>query len=336
MSSSEWIYLDDERNEQGPFSSEDMTGWFSEYFTEDTKCRKVGDTGPFIEVGKQVPRPEFAGPIPISVAKDGDGDRDVNNSRFEDITDITEPLVAENASTIAATTSTTTTSESVPEVDSNTSATEEAKVIKKVKPTWFYTDSKGVEQGPWKKKQMLHWIKKGFFTHNDCLVRRSDEAESVKFSLRRDPQFVIPITTLRPMQINPQSHQTLIQPQATLISTPSDSTSSKTSPTTISTDSKSSASSAEPEWYYLDQSDKEQGPWTSQQMRDWYQANFLAQNVRVRQASEPADKFSPLSERDCCFKQPIQQPSFPLPPVPPVFPGANMYSMGGTGRGGPG
>ena len=69
----------------------------------------------------------------------------------------------------------------------------------------------------------------------------------------------------------------------------------------------------EPEWFYLDQEDKTQGPFSSAQMRDWYRANFLKGTVRVRQATDPDTVYTPLSERDCCFTR-------PAPPVPPTFP----------------
>jgi len=91
----------------------------------------------------------------------------------------------------------------------------------------------------------------------------------------------------------------------------------------------------ESRWYYLDQADEEQGPFTEDEMRQWWNGGYFKPTLRVRQVGEPENAFSPISSRVCVFTRPKPTPPqsaapfihmhpphpmhmhMPMPPYPP-------------------
>jgi len=124
---------------------------------------------------------------------------------------------------------------------------------------------------------MSYWYRAGYFTYNDTKVRQSDETEFVPISRRKCGFIPTPAERDRE-QMMFSNHRTTV---------------------------------AEPNWFYLDKDEKEQGPWSSQQMRSWFLAGFLSLQVKVKQEGEK--EFTPIGQRFCCFTCPHPVPVGSVP-----------------------
>jgi len=85
-------------------------------------------------------------------------------------------------------------------------------------------------------------------------------------------------------------------------------------------------------WLYLDDKGTVQGPWTTSQMRSWFEKKMLSIKVRIRLESDPPQLFLPLGTRPAAFKHPpgatvAHPPRLPRMPVqsrpPPPNPNGN-------------
>lgn len=195
-------------------------------------------------------------------------------------------------------------------VESSTKEDEPAKEPEKKKLKWFYLDDANTEQGPWSELQMRVWHDKKFFTLNDTRIRTHEENVYLQLSAR-DPQ--------------PDWTKPLVDMKATAAGAPGApaSAAAGTEGAPAATEAPKPVPGAEPQWLYLDKDGVEQGPWTSAQMRTWYNQNLLPAHIKTRQVDEAASSYEAISARECCFTKPAppsaQLPPPPLPPPPQPY-----------------
>lgn len=140
---------------------------------------------------------------------------------------------------------------------------------------WFYVDKGGVERGPFAPGTMLRWHRRGYFAFNDSPLRREDETDAVPLSKRSSaPSFF-----------------------AARLPRASDVAAGTTS-----------------RWYYLDARDDEHGPFTSDEMRAWFEAGHFKPTLRVRMLGEPEEEYACVRDRDVPWTKPLPKPAMPTPP----------------------
>lgn len=277
----EWRYLDDDGKEQGPFPHAQMKEWYKQFFTPDTQVKAAHepDNAPFVAI-KDRKDCLFAGQVatPASATT----------------TSSTPQLPAFSAATLAVPTAAATAA-AVPQLSTKT--------------RWFYLDDEDAERGPWSEKQMKLWYSKGFFEYSpeDGAVKIRKEGDSV-FRALAEWQGPLPawaIGYVPPKKVPGVSNRL----DLSLLARPGFGFPMLAPPPVLL------PGQPEPEWVYLDKDGVEQGPWSSQQMRQWYNAGNLPPQIRVREKGSGAP-WTAIGARPCCFTGP-PPPSAAVPPPPP-------------------
>ncbi len=188
-------------------------------------------------------------------------------------------------------------------------------------PQWYYIGDTGEERGPYSERQMRYWYKQGWF----------DDTTRVRLSTRKVPY---PLSSeqcaFRYHPLPPGAASRLRELQAAAKRTPPQPTPSAPWLQHLGAPAVA-APPVDPgnelsRWLYLDDKGREQGPWTTAQMRDWFLRGMLGATVRVRIESEPSTAFVPISTRPAAFKFP--QPG--APPVPGAFAGTRKRRAPGA------
>jgi hypothetical protein len=275
--SSKWKYLDDNNQVQGPFTEEQMKGWFQAgYFTDETKVKEDDEKGDFTPIAQR-----HCPFVP--------GSRKSAKRKFS----ATDPSA--NTNTTASNTSDNTNSQAGDNTnkDVKTHQNGDSKAVKTVekppeKPKerekwpaelkWFYIDSDGNTQGPFEQSKMIAWNKLGYFPE-ETPMRLEHEKDFATVAERSAKNLPLPWA----------SGAAVLAAAAAV---------------TAKQETKE-VPPVEKKWFYLADG-KEQGPWGAAQMRLWYQRGFFHINdPPLRQEGEPLGQHSPLSER---MKKPLGTP----------------------------
>jgi hypothetical protein len=309
----QWLYLDDDGVEQGPFPHSQMQEWYKAlFFTLDTKVRLQHQPGaPFIAI------------------------KDRRDCLF----------AGQKGATNAATTSISAAATAIPILASLPLMPPLPPLpimpplvpslpVAAGKTRWFYLDDEDAERGPWSEKQMKLWCSKGFFDHSeDGSVKIRKEGDAIFRALSEwqgplpawalghlPPKKVPGVSNRVDLPLMPLTGALPLGGRAPLPMTGFPFMLPPLLP--------------EPEWTYLDKDGVEQGPWSSQQMRQWYSGALLSPQVRVREKGS-LGPWTPIGARPCCFTGPPPLGAAPVPPPPPgpVDP-KDALRDGGAGRGG--
>ena len=137
---------------------------------------------------------------------------------------------------------------------------------------WYYTDRAGVERGPFSTSLMRHWHAKGWLTHNDCPLRPAHMPPSASAPLRlqlKPPDFVLPLHTAAADA--PGASPTAAGAVAT---------------SRGATVEQQWTPLAEQQWLYLDSGQRQQGPFGTAAMAQWWRSGFLPPDTRIKRAGE--------------------------------------------------
>mmetsp|Transcript_5361 Transcript_5361/g.13068 ORF Transcript_5361/g.13068 Transcript_5361/m.13068 type:complete len:549 (+) Transcript_5361:181-1827(+) len=296
----QWKYKDEKGNTQGPFSDSNMQNWYNAgYFSPETlicKASKAIDDSCFKPL-KEV-APEF---LPDSIRI---------------------PMLKEKK-----------------------------KREDQAKTSYYYVDDDGEEKGPFSEVQMRSWYKKGYF-HEDTRVRLSSEKETYPLGTKQCnfkylPRPVNPAESVSSnvngtadAKLSTATSQALMNGMGNNAGAPSaapwlrNMNAGAAPPPSLAPPMQRfmgpsgglPPGTEDSKWLYLDDNNKEQGPWTTGQMRKWFQNGMLSPHIRIRLVGEPGALFLPISKRPAAFKYPPgawpPQPS-PLPMGmhrPPAYP----------------
>ncbi|GAB5364376.1 hypothetical protein AAMO2058_000964800 [Amorphochlora amoebiformis] len=282
-----WEYQDEEGKTQGPFKDSSMQEWFEAgYFHLDTKLKRAGDDSADFKTIREV--------IPDFLPED---------KRLE--------LLAEKKE-------------------------KEVELGK----AYHYIDDDGGEKGPYSEEQMREWYRKGYF-HENTKVRKSNETDVYPMGTKQLAFKYLPRTDLEEEEKRVKSKNSLkIDENSNPNTTPNPDlkpdikpnndpiANSKTDPETDSKTGPEASTHApwqamttigrpppplktglspgdeKSTWEYLDDSGKKQGPWTTPQMRSWFERGMLAETVRVRLTTDPPNLYIPIAHRLAAFKLP--------------------------------
>ena len=142
-----------------------------------------------------------------------------------------------------------------------------------VETDWYYTDRAGIERGPFSTSLMRHWHNKGYFTYNDCPIRAAHTPPSASAPLRLQtapPNFVLPPPRVTAADGPPSNQQRTRQDE---------------------------------QWLYIDSASRQQGPFSTSAMAQWWRAGYLPHDTRVKRVGE--QQWSTIAERgsQCSFVQ---------------------------------
>mmetsp|Transcript_16942 Transcript_16942/g.25425 ORF Transcript_16942/g.25425 Transcript_16942/m.25425 type:complete len:546 (-) Transcript_16942:85-1722(-) len=233
---------------------------------------------------------------------------------------------------------------------------------------YIYEDDDGKEQGPFSEEQMRRWYRDGYF-HEGTKVKKSNETSAYPLGTKQCnfkylPRPIAPPAPKAPSKPAPQIPT---QPQVpnSMGSVPSSQSApwgggaagegAQAPPPPPTLKSGLGIGDEKSKWFYLDDSDNKQGPWTTPQMRSWFNKGMLRSTVRVRLTTDPENLYIPLAHRLAAFKLPpgqaevnaaaaanaaraMAQSNFPIPHRPgPMGPmGARPQPSMGRGNAIPG
>ena len=277
ISSSNWHYIDDDGNIQGPFSFSEMVAWFdAKYFTPDTKCRKTAsnkNVDEILTIETFRPMREIFPPArKLSEQKEekaaagNNSDRLSNSNNSNQNEKIDEKKTAsEAAESSELNDSSEDYSDSDDDADNNenidhkkpeqqqSSAAPSTPLPAVPRPgehCWFYLDDNSELQGPFSTSLMRSWFHAGYFTPS-TRVRRDDEPELMELENRPHTEFA--------------NHSNNIDTAPPVLS-----------PFTV-----------DDGWYYVDNANIERGPFSTSQFRFWHHRGYLTFNdTKFRRANQ--------------------------------------------------
>lgn len=293
----EWYYIDKEKKEQGPFTSEDMEIWYKQGFLpQDLQIRCGNTEKKYLSIEEQInkyPDTLFIGYITKLYQKDK-SDKiylKYNNENENEI--------------------------------ENENENEYRK--------WFYMAPYDTKiYGPYSTKQMKYWVGKGYFSYQNIRIRMEGERYFIPFDSHPKSNIQISpfgiTTNITPyiekylQAINTNTLETFmktvvqeyqrkqihtqhaINSSINAINKINDNLNTSTTKVTVPpTDIKNTSTASR--WYYQDHQGKEQGPFTTLQMRNWYTRGLLPSTIRVKEilSDNTSDNiFIPISARNPC------------------------------------
>eukprot|EP00808_Paulinella_micropora_P011743 g42926.t1 len=312
----EWMYIDQQGAEQGPFPHEDMADWYEAgFFLPSTMVKKfvkgVVKDATFLPIADRKDCLFAQAEKKKKEEKEGEG-----KAAHIDVLEEFEVEVDE-ADIVAA-----------PE--------------NKKKFVWYYLDAQGIQQGPWSEKQMAIWHAKGFFRYNNPKVRTHKEDVFILLSRREEvPEWATGDSWWNPAGPKKDTEESKDSKEGKETKAgegkkeegvgqkdkEGDKAGQKEGDEKKGTVEVVAPAAALPppptdpeqlRWFYLDKDEKVQGPWSTPQMRKWYSAGLLSMTLRVR--TEQEKDYVPIGE---CARP----PSFTRPPGDNLQPSDNKAAQ---------
>lgn len=176
----EWVYRDDEGEEQGPFTSEEMYSWVEAgYLAEDLQVRQAS-SATYVALG--------------SVKKDimlygAQETRELTKWMYQDLDGKEHgPFTLQDMVELGQTGVLSCDFQYRNQTEPTWSSVPDAAFIESISDSWFYLDTSLQEQGPFSTEKMRAWFAVGHFT--DTLeIRASNETSFRKIKQRARPSF---------------------------------------------------------------------------------------------------------------------------------------------------
>ena len=281
----QWQYADKHNAAQGPYSCADMREWFAAgFFDSSTRVRPVPLPTAAL-VGSKRARADDRGSA---------GAASVVDDTFVCVKDYAHelPFLAPSAGHAS--------------VEDGASGAAPAAATHE-DWHWFYRSLSGRTYGPFSTRQMQHWVASGWLTFGDVTVRREGERDFVRISAHPSLASLLPPETGRPVTTpaeywDLQARRGILPgPPPIPAYLPAPSLGALVPPPPPPPPPPSSLPSREPRWVYLDSEGREQGPWTSDSMRQWFERGLLPDSIRVRQVGEEGPFVAIRDYPNCAF-----------------------------------
>ena len=314
----EWVFIDDDGEMQGPFATAEMRAWVESGDLEPS--RKVNIAGG--EPDEFRPLSEWAELMPSAAGEEG-----------EEAEDEAAAIDARLAMLRGGTTT----------APAEEAAAAQPPPAAPLKTTgWMYLDDAGIEQGPFTTKKIANWVKRGIFT-KDRLVRPppSDDGNGVEAELQpiaNFPQLVGEETSAAaappPAEACTSSSNSIFQPgQKEVVDAAVAVPAAPPSSSNVFHDSNITARAAFDDtlFEYYDDHGKPQGPFTAKKLMGWLKGGHLKPTRMARQytpgqQNEGRSGFTPLNEIQY-FAEKLNDGALPKAPPKPQDLGGSSGGM---------
>lgn len=332
----EWVFIDDDDNVQGPFSTAEMREWASMGHLEPTRRVSIagGEPDDFRPLAEWVELNPHAAADTADTGADESVDASAGSDAGADAAGAT-PAAEEDAAIEARLALL---RDERPAASASTTAPMTA-AASSDEGSWLYIDDAGIEQGPFALTKLCGWVRRGLL-RGDRMVRGTHTGGELR-PLSTVPQLADALSAATAAATAATAAEASSTPAASVPASSASAAAAASVDCGNSTTAAEDAAMAAALWEYYDDRGKVQGPFSARKLLSWLKGGHLKPSRMARPyvgeggaataaassgGSASGGAYTPLGEIPY-FAAALKAGA--LPPAPPTAP-----SLGGGARGG--